>query len=110
MTTSRPDTTTQQPPNGITGRVTDAGWHRIGETHGAPLWQWQEDVMVRVATTDHDILRIIGAALNRCDEMPRPEFDQFIAEHLFGGRSGMLIHEDEPALEVAQPIPRATKR
>ena len=64
--------------------------------------------MVRVATADDDILRIIGAALNRCDEMPRSEFDQFIAEHLFGGRSGMTSDKDEPALEVAQPNLRAT--
>jgi hypothetical protein len=68
--------------------VTEAGWHRSSEVGGVPLWQWQEDQMVRVATYDHDVLRIIGAALNYHDTASPADSHAFITAHLLGGRSG----------------------
>jgi hypothetical protein len=70
------------------GTLQVEGWSRVGEVDGVPLWQWQQDWTVRVATPDDDILRVIGAALNYCDKLSVAESDAFIAEHLPGGRSG----------------------
>jgi hypothetical protein len=88
MTRHNPATPAEQPANHTVSLVTDAGWHRIGEAHGAPLWQWQEDTEVRVATFDHDVLRIIAAILNHRDKMTEQEEHEFLAENLLGGRSG----------------------
>ena len=81
------------------GRVIDsvieAGWRRVNEIEGVPLWQWQETEMIRVLTSDDDVLQIIGAALNHCDQMSIREFNQFLAGHLFGGRSGYPSDEGE---------------
>ena len=73
--------------------VIEAGWRRVNEIEGVPLWQWQEAEMIRVLTSDDDVLQIIGAALNHCDQMSIGEFNRFLAGHLFGGRSG--FHSDE---------------
>jgi hypothetical protein len=93
-------TSSDRPANRAVGRVTDAGWQRIGETHGLPLWQWQEDTMVHVATFDHDVLRIIAATLNRREEMTEREEHEFLARYLLGGQSG--IPDDQQVWVIAK--------
>jgi hypothetical protein len=57
---------------------TPPGWTRLDtDAEGLPLWRRGEDP-VCVATNDLDVLRCIGAALTRFEDMNPQEFEEFV--------------------------------